>query len=321
MFEPKICVTGATGFVGAALCAALSQTVSVRAVVRSVNNVDLPPGVEIAEAELSSGNGSADALVGVTCVVHCAARVHIVKERSADPLAEFRRVNVFGTLQFARQAAASGVKRFVFLSSIKVNGESTPDNEPFRESDRPAPTDPYGTSKKEAEQGLRAIALETGMELVIIRPPLVYGPGVKANFLAMMRWLSRGVPLPLGAIYNKRSLVSLDNLVDFIATCIDHPAAANQTFLVSDDEDVSTTELLRRMGAALGRPARLLAVPAWFLETASVMLGQRDLSQRLCGNLQVDIGKAKHLLNWSPRESLDEGLRRTAKHFLAGLSK
>ena len=321
MFESKVCVTGATGFVGGAVCAALRQTACVRAVVRSINSVDLPPGVEIAEAELSSGNGWVAALAGVTCVVHCAARVHIVKEQSSDPLAEFRRVNVFGTLQFARQAAASGVKRFVFLSSIKVNGESTSDNEPFRENDRPAPIDPYGISKMEAEQGLRDIALETGMELVIIRPPLVYGPGVKANFLAMMRWLSKGVPLPLGAIYNKRSLVSLDNLVDFIVTCIDHPAAVNQTFLVSDDEDVSTTELLRRMGAALGRPARLLAVPVWFLETASAMLGQHDLSQRLCGNLQVDIVKAKHLLNWSPRKNLDEGLRVTAKHFLAGLSK
>jgi len=172
--------------------------------------------------------------------------------------------------------------------------------------------DAYGVSKLEAEQGLREIALQTGMEVVIVRPPLVYGPGVKANFAAMMRWLKRGVPLPLGAIHNQRSLVALGNLVDLITVCLDHPAAANQTFLVSDGEDVSTTELLRRMGQAMGHPARLVPVPVSWLKLAAAGVGKQDVAQRLCGSLQVDIEKTRRLLGWMPPISLDEGLRRAA---------
>jgi nucleoside-diphosphate-sugar epimerase len=243
--------------------------------------------------------------------MHCAARVHVMAESLADPLAEFRRVNVQGTLNLARQAAAAGVRRFVFVSSIGVNGAET-FQQSFTSEDSVAPHSPYAVSKYEAELGLQALAAETGMEVVIIRPPLVYGPGAPGNFGSLMRWLKRGVPLPLGAIHNQRSLVALDNLVDLIVLCLTHPAAANQTFLVSDGEDVSTSELLRRMGQALDRPARLLPVPQSWLKLAAAMVGKSDVAQRLCGSLQVDISKTRRLLVWTPPISLDEGLRRAA---------
>jgi nucleoside-diphosphate-sugar epimerase len=236
-----------------------------------------------------------------------------MRDSAADPLTEFRKVNVESTLELARQAAKCYVKRFIFISSVKVNGEQTQPGHPFRPNDAPAPQDPYGISKMEAEAGLRTIAQQTGMEVVIIRPPLVYGPGVKANFASMVKWLQRGAPLPLGAIHNRRSLVALDNLVDLIITCIDHPAAANQTFMVSDDEDVSTTELLRRMGAALGKPARLLAVPQQVLEWGARIAGKQDMSQRLFSSLQVDIQATRQVLGWTPPVSLDQGLLQVAQ--------
>lgn len=263
--------------------------------------------------DLTASTHWAAALQGVSAVLHCAARVHVMAEAAANPLDEFRRVNVQGTLNLARQAAASGVRRFVFVSSIKVNGEATPTGSSFTADDLPTPLDAYGISKMEAEQGLREIASQTGMQVVIVRPPLVYGPGVKANFAAMMRWLQRGVPLPLGAIHNQRSLVALDNLVDLLVTCITHPAAANQTFLVSDGEDVSTTELLRRMGQAMGKPARLLPVPANWLQLAAMLVGKRAVAQRLCGSLQVDIEKTRQLLGWSPPLTLDQGLKKAVE--------
>lgn len=313
-----ILVTGAAGFVGETLCAALVSSHAVRAAVRSVACAVLPEDIEIVARELSRDTDWSGALVGVSAVVHCAARVHIMDDLSADPLAEFRRVNVDGTLSLAKQAAVAGVKRFVFLSSVKVNGEQTQVGAPFIADQQPNPGDPYGVSKMEAEVGLRALAMETGMEVVIIRSPLVYGPGVKANFLAMMRWLKRGIPLPLGAVTeNRRSLVALDNLVDLIVTCLDHPGAANQTFLVSDGESLSTAALLRRMGDALGRPARLIPVPVPLLQTGAALLGKRDMAQRLCGSLEVDIGKTTELLGWIPPISVDEGLRRTAAHWMA----
>jgi len=287
----------------------------VVAVVRSP--CSLPIGVEMATVGGIDGLSNwTDALCGAKVVVHLAARVHIMRDEAADPLTEFRRVNVEGTLNLARQAADAGVRRFIYLSSIKVNGEQTLCEQSFTVQDVPAPLDPYSISKHEAEESLRKLAQQTGMEVVIIRPPLVYGPGVKANFLAMMRWLHKGVPLPLGAIHNRRSLVALDNLVDLIITCLDHPAAANQTFLISDGEDLSTTELLRRMGLALGRPARLIPVPVSLLTSGAALLGRRDMAQRLCGSLQVDISKARALLGWKPPISVDEGLRRTAQGFL-----
>ena len=312
-----ILLTGASGFVGRAVLASLLQRRFVRVALRQPNAAGLPEGVEVVEISLSPDQDWFEMLSGVFSVVHCAARVHVMIEGATDPLAEFRRVNVDGTLRLARQAAEAGVRRFVFVSSIKVNGEHSLPGRPFTADQTPAPGDPYGVSKCEAEAGLRALSEGTGMEVVIIRPPLVYGPGVKANFLAMMRWLQRGVPLPLGDVTeNRRSLVFLDNLVDLIVTCIDHPVAANQTFLVSDDEDLSTAALLRRMAAALGRPARLVPVPAGLITFGAKLIGRPGIAQRLCGSLQVDIGKTKALLGWPPPISVDEGLRRTAEHWL-----
>ena len=311
----KVLITGANGFVGQAVLLRLngmSGATAIGSVRRAAMFADA--GAPLATVgELSAQTDWSGVLAGVQAVVHTAARVHVMQEAVADPLAEFRRVNVAGALNLARQAAAADVRRFVFVSSIKVNGEATQLGAPFTADDAPAPLDAYGVSKVEAEQGLREIARQTGMEVVIIRPPLVYGPGVKANFAAMMRWLRRGVPLPLGAIHNQRSLVALDNLVDLIVTCLTHPAAANQTFLVSDGEDVSTTDLLRRMGQALGRPARLIPVPVSWLKLAAAMVGKPDVAQRLCGSLQVDISKTRRLLGWTPPLSLDEGLRKAAE--------
>jgi nucleoside-diphosphate-sugar epimerase len=257
-------------------------------------------------------------LAGVDAVVHLAARVHIMEERAADPLAAFRAVNTSGTLNLARQAAETGVRRFVFVSSVKVNGEETTPGSPFRHDDLPNPEDPYGISKREAEDGLLELAAQSGMDVVIVRPPLVYGPGVKANFAAMMRAVQRGLPLPLGAVtHNRRSLVALDNLVDLLITCLDHPAAANQTFLVSDGEDLSTADLLRWLGRAMNKPARLFPVPVPLLRAGAALLGKRDVARRLLGNLQIDISHTRETLGWTPPITVDEGLRRA----VAGLRR
>lgn len=314
----KILLTGATGFIGFAVLSRLlldSQREVLLAARYRLGG--LKPSVVQYPLDNIDGTtqwGSATSAVDV--VIHCAALAHVVNVHSRSTLSGFRQVNVEGTLNLARQAAAAGVKRFIFLSSIKVNGEGTQSGALYKADDVPAPMDAYGISKLEAEQGLQALAATTGMEVVIIRPVLVYGPGVKANFLSMMRWLYKGVPLPLGAIHNKRSLVALDNLVDLIVTCIDHPAAANQTFLVSDGEDLSTTELLGRMAKALGRPARLLPLPSWMLESGARLLGKQALAQRLFGSLQVDITKTCQLLSWKPSVGVDTALLQTAVHFL-----
>jgi len=315
----RVLLTGTTGFVGGAVLKALidKPRATIRAALR-LQASGLPSKVDIVQVgEFSSNTSWQAALAGIDTVIHAAGRVHIMNDDSVDSLAEFRKVNVDGTLNFARQAASAGVKRFIFISSIKVYGEGTSLNRPYTVDTTPAPVDAYGISKYEAEEGLLKLAKDTGMGVVIIRPPLIYGAGVKANFLSMMRWLDKGVPLPLGAIHNKRSLVALDNLVDLIVTCIEHPAAANQIFLAGDGEDLSTTELLRRMAAALGRPARLLPVPQKLLESGLKMLGKGDLAQRLCGSLQMDISKARMLLGWEPPLSVDEGLRKTAEYYLA----
>ena len=303
MNNNEIFVTGGSGFVGSRLIHQLAaQGCAVTAAVRSRADDGVPTWI--------------DDLAGHAVVIHCAARVHVLDEPAADPLAEFRRANVEGTLRLARQAAAAGVRRFVFISSIKVNGEVTAPGRPFTAFDRPAPQDAYGISKLEAEQGLRELAQQTGMQLVIIRPVLVYGPGVKANFRTMLRWLSKGVPLPLASINNRRSLLGLDNLVDLIITCIDHPAAAGETFLASDGEDLSTTEMLQRLGRALGKPARLVPVPAGLLQAGAGLLGKSSVSQRLCGSLQVDICHTCATLKWTPPVSIDDGFRATASAFL-----
>lgn len=309
-------VTGANGFVGSALCARLRKDdAPVRGAVRSSNM--WPGGTEGVTIDgLASDTDWSEALKNVEQVVHLAARVHVMNDKSSDPLAEFRRVNVEGTAALARQAAVAGVRRFVFLSSVKVNGECTEAGQPFNANDVPAPEDPYGVSKHEAEELLRKIAIETGLEVVIIRPPLVYGPGVKANFESMMRWLARGVPLPLAAVtQNRRSLVALDNLVDLIVKCLNHPAAANQTFLVSDGEDLSTAQLLKRMSAAMGKPVRLFYVPPGLLKLGATLLNKPGIYQRLCGSLQLDIAKTRQLLDWTPPLSVDEGLQRAAEGF------
>lgn len=305
-----VLVTGATGFVGQALCAQLSRWgYGVRAAVRKSGAADGMLAQEVLVGGLDDHTDWVVALAGVSAVVHLAARVHVMDDHASDPLAEFRRVNVQGTLRLAQQAAQAGVQRFVYISSIKALGEATLAGEPFTEESPTQPSDAYGISKLEAEQGLRDLAEKTGLEVVIIRPPLIYGPGVKANFAALMRAVQRGVPLPLGAVHNARSLVGLDNLVDFMVTCLAHPKAANQTFMVSDGHDLSTTALIRAMAQAAGVKARLLPVPVWVLKAAAGLLGRGDAVQRLCGNLQVDIEKARHGLGWKPPVTVVEGLR------------
>ena len=301
-------VTGATGFVGKAL---LPKLLAAGFRIRAVSRSPVKAGRDAAAIEWQSCSDIGDApLEGCDTLIHLAARVHVMRETEADALAAFRRVNVDLAERLARRAVAAGVRRFVFLSSIKVNGEETRPDHPFSADDTPAPEDAYGVSKCEAEQALRRIAEETGMEVVVIRPPLVYGPGVKGNFRSMLDWLGRGVPLPLALLDNRRSFVGVDNLCDLILTCLTHPGAANQTFLVSDDQDLSTPELIRMAADALGRPARLWPFPPALLERLATLLRKGGTARRLCGNLQVDIGKTKSLLSWAPPVTAIEGLRR-----------
>jgi len=312
----KVLVTGGSGFVGMNLCQQLFDTgVHVRSVGRS--KFQAPSASSFTIDGIDANTDWGDALGHVDVVVHCAARVHIMDDRSADPLAEFHEVNTCGTLNLARQAAKVGVKRFIFLSSIKVNGEYTTEQR-FVSGDTNIPLDPYGLSKYEAERGLLQLAQETGLEVVIIRPPLVYGPGVKANFLSLLRWVHKGIPLPLGMINNKRSFVALDNLVDLICVCIDHPNAKGQIFLVSDDDDLSTTELLQGMAKALGQPSRLIPVPMFVLNCGARLLGKADIAQRLFSSLQVDISKTKQLLGWSPPITVEQGLKQVAVAYIKG---
>lgn len=302
-------VTGAAGFVGRALLPLLLATGwEVRALTRG-REAGNDCNSRIVWQHVS-GLDSDFPLDGCSVVIHLAARVHVMQEWAADSLAEYRRVNVDATERLARRAAAAGVRRFVFLSSVKVNGEETASGRPFYADDIPAPEDAYGVSKHEAEIALRRVAQETGLEVVIIRPPLVYGPGVKGNFQTMLNWLRFGLPLPLASLQNRRSLVGVANLCDLIQTCLTHPGAANETFLVSDDHDLSTAELLCLAGRAMGHPARLWPFPPSWLQWGAAVIGKRGVARRLCGNLQVDISKTKTSLGWAPPVDVETGLRR-----------
>lgn len=303
----KAVVTGAGGFIGSAVVSGMREA--------GMNAV----GLRRPELDLASDFDVRGVMQSAKAVVHTAARVHVMHDSATDPLAEFRRVNVRGTRRLAEQAASAGVERFIFLSSIKVNGESTSKGKYFTPFDIPSPKDPYGVSKAEAETALREVSSATGMAVTIIRPVLVYGPGVKGNFLAMMRLLMRRVPLPLGAVRNARSLVSLDNLVDLILAVLQYRGADSHTVLVSDGEDLSTPQLLRRTAAALGTNARLVGVPPALIQGGLTMVGKSDVAQRILSSLQVDISATRSMLGWTPRHSIDEGLRRTAARFLNDL--
>jgi nucleoside-diphosphate-sugar epimerase len=299
-------VTGATGFVGAEVVRQLRAAgTPVRLAVRTATG----DAEEVVVGDIGPDTDWATAVAGVDCVIHCAARVHQMDDRAADPLAAFRAVNRDGTAALARQAAAAGTRRLVFLSSVKVNGETTHGRGPFAASDMPAPQDPYGVSKWEAEQVLHAIAADTGLEIVVIRPPLVYGPGVRANFARMVSWVARGRPLPFGLCHNRRSLVSVTNLASLAITAAEHPAAAGATLFASDGDDVSVRELLVRIGGAYGRPARLLPVPPALLRLAGSLTGQRAAIDRLCDPLCVDGEGARRLLDWQPPVTMAATLR------------
>ncbi len=305
-----ILVTGANGFVGKALCALLlAHGMSVSAAVRKHSNMQ---GGRFNYTFVGDIDGNTDwdvALKNIDCVVHLAARVHVMNETSSDPLKEFRRVNRDGTEKLARDAASAGVKRLIYLSTIKVNGELT-NGDPFTEQVGHPPVDPYGLSKWEAENLLRQISAETGMEVVIIRPPLVYGPGVKGNFLTLLKLVLKGFPLPLGRVTNRRSLVALDNLLDLIRECIANPQAANETFLVSDGEDLSTAELIKAIAHAMKKSPRLIPVPLRWLTIAALISGKKAVANRLLGSLQIDSGKATRLLGWRPPQTVAQGVER-----------
>jgi nucleoside-diphosphate-sugar epimerase len=307
MHPVSILITGASGFVGSSLCRHL---LDLEYPVVGLTRKSPQQAHEQQGPELAACSDWSPWLKAGQVVIHCAARVHVMHDIAQDPYQAFRTVNVDGTLALAKQAAAAGVKRFVFISSIKVNGETTELGQPFTETVITPPTDPYGLSKYEAEHELLALSASSAMEVVIIRPPLIYGAGVKGNFASIISLLAKGYPLPLGAIHNKRSLLSLDNLSDFITMCINHPAAANQIFLVSDGDDLSTTELLNKISIIMKKKAILLPIPEFILRVGALLIGKKMISQRLFSSLQVDITKGKILLNWVPAISVNDGLNR-----------
>lgn len=305
----KILVTGYSGFVGNVLASQLKGGYQLNLLGRKPSNLGC-----VYTHSIDSQSSYSDALSNVDVVVHCAARVHIMNDIARDPLNEFRGVNTLGTLNLAKQAAQAGVKRFIFLSTIKVNGESTTGKTPFTASDKAVPQDSYGISKSEAEQQLLELGEQTGMEIVIIRPPLVYGEGVKANFASLMSFVDKGLPLPFRSIKgNKRSLVSVYNLVDLIKVCIEHPKAANHVFLASDDYDLSTAEMVALMAKVQNKKNRALPMPVWCFKLAGKLFNKNDVIDRLTGSLQLDISHTKNTLNWSPPYSVEHGFKLAAK--------
>lgn len=318
----NILVTGANGFVGESLVKRLLNNTQHNAIagVRKLPKFQQNCEYRIIN-NLEDKKISTNVFEDIDVIIHSAARVHIMNDKSADPLTEFRKVNVEGTLNLARQGVEAGVKRFIFISSIKVNGEGAELGKPYTEHSKPNPIDPYGISKYEAEQGLLALAETTSLEVVIIRPTLVYGENVKGNFHSLMKWTYRGVPLPIGGIkHNLRSLVSVDNLVDFIVTCIEHKYAKNEVFLISDDDDISTADLLEEIAKGLGVKNKAVNIPAGFINTAASAIGKSGVAQRLSGSLQVDISKAKKLLGWGPKYSTSESIQNTAKSYKSNLT-
>ena len=310
----KVLVTGATGFVGQVVCQHL--TGSGFSVQKAIRNKSIEAqGHSHIVGELNANTDWSQALIGIDAIVHLAARVHVMSDSSTDPLSEFRKVNVDGTVKLAQQAVQAKVRRFIFISSIKVNGEKTEGNS-FSENDIPAPQDPYGVSKFEAEQALQKIARETGLEVVILRPPLIYGPKVKANFLQLINVIHKGWPLPLGSVKNQRSLLYVYTLADAIKLCITHPNAAGKTYLISDEKSLSTADLVVKLGQFLQRSPRLLKVPVSFMKLGGNLLGKSDMIDRLTSSLVVDSNKIRQELNWTSPYSIDLGMQKTAEWFL-----
>lgn len=316
MAEPAILVTGASGFAGRAVCARLgAEPVTLRRVLRAGSLPSVAAAGDVLVDEIGPSTDWQHALIGVDSVVHLAARVHVMRDTAADPLAAFRHTNVAGTETLARAAVRAGVRRFIFVSSVKVNGGRTGER-PFTEGDAPHPEDAYGLSKWEAEQRLAEVAAGTGMAVTVLRPPLMYGPGVKGNFLSLMRAVARGWPLPLAAVRNSRSLLYVGNLADAIARCLKDPRPGLRTYLLSDREDLSTPDLVRRLAVQLDRPARLLPIPPQWLKIGCRAIGRASAFERLAGSLRVDSGAIATDLAWNPPHTLDDGLRETASWFL-----
>lgn len=303
-------VTGSNGFVGNALCNTLrSNGVIVRATVRKGGNSG-----DFNVGDLNGTTDWCEALVGCDVVFHLAARVHVMTDKDDDPLRAYRDVNLDGTLNLARQAVKAGVRRFVFVSSVKVNGEATT-TKPFTASDVPMPCDPYGQSKMEAELALQQLGRDTGLEIVIVRPPLVYGPGVKANFLNLIKLVEKGVPLPFGRIRNFRSMVALDNLVDLLIVCARHPNAPGNIFMVSDGADMGIKELVTRIASAMNKRLLLVPVPVGLMICTAKLLGKQGVVDRLLGSLQVDIADTQATLGWHPVVTPQTAINKTVEQF------
>lgn len=322
MSASSIMITGANGFVGCALARRLRKEtdIRVRKAYRSApSDVDVSQNISI--GDIGPDTDWSKALEGIDVVIHCAARVHVMNDAgSVESLAQFRRVNVEGTQNLARQAAASGVSRLVFVSSIKVNGETTTGLAPFTHASLPAPVDAYGISKWEAEQKLGQIARETGLEVVVVRPPLVYGPGVKANFLRLMQAVNRGIPLPFGLVHNQRSMVFVENLADLLIKCASRPSAASETFLVSDGEDLSTRSLIELLAKAMHRQPRMINIPPYLMRAFASLLGKKDFADRLLGSLQVDIEHTRKTLDWAPAFTAEEGMEAAVEPLMAKIA-